>query len=377
MAIRKSVASLSAADRTAFVRAVKLLKQTPSQFTPHTPSRYDDYVYIHLQVMRNIHLIHPALQVDDTNWKPDRHPMREPMLAHQCSTFLPWHREFLYHFELDLQTASGDRNMGLPYWDWIADQQPNALPWTDDCMGGDGDATGKVQTGLFAVDQGWPLNITENSLWSSPSNIKYLARTFGRDRNAMRLPLKSELDDAMACTVYDQAPWDDAATSGFRNMLEGFLIRSGGTVGSGLHNLVHQWIGGEQGTMNTACSPNDPIFFLHHANIDRLWAQWQRMHPAVPHYLPANPVPGSPGISLHEPMTFYYRDLSSTPPWGGRAATPADVLDHRTLGYSYDTDTLPLPISIPTVDRFKYVRATTWPAKMKNEHHHGTMRMDE
>lgn len=39
-----------------------------------------------------------------------------------------------------------------------------------------------------------------------------------------------------------------------------------------LHNHVHNAVGGDMGT---ARSPNDPLFFLHHANIDRLWAQWE------------------------------------------------------------------------------------------------------
>lgn len=39
-----------------------------------------------------------------------------------------------------------------------------------------------------------------------------------------------------------------------------------------LHNNVHNAVGGDMGT---ARSPNDPLFFLHHANIDRLWAQWE------------------------------------------------------------------------------------------------------
>ena len=39
-----------------------------------------------------------------------------------------------------------------------------------------------------------------------------------------------------------------------------------------MHNIVHRFIGGDMGT---AASPNDPVFFLHHCNIDRIWANWQ------------------------------------------------------------------------------------------------------
>ena len=44
----------------------------------------------------------------------------------------------------------------------------------------------------------------------------------------------------------------------------------------GAHAAVHIAIGG---TMNSSSSPADPIFFLHHANIDRIWAEWQENNP--------------------------------------------------------------------------------------------------
>lgn len=41
----------------------------------------------------------------------------------------------------------------------------------------------------------------------------------------------------------------------------------------GIHNTVHGWVGG---TMNNIMiSPADPLFWLHHAQIDRLWSVWQ------------------------------------------------------------------------------------------------------
>jgi hypothetical protein len=48
----------------------------------------------------------------------------------------------------------------------------------------------------------------------------------------------------------------------------------------GYHNTVHMWVGGN--TMpNPRSSPHDPMFWLHHANVDRIWAQWQGTHPGV------------------------------------------------------------------------------------------------
>jgi len=53
----------------------------------------------------------------------------------------------------------------------------------------------------------------------------------------------------------------------------------------GPHNDVHRAVGGfdssgsPAGDMNTSRSPADPIFYLHHAMVDRLWWEWQKGHP--------------------------------------------------------------------------------------------------
>ena len=51
--------------------------------------------------------------------------------------------------------------------------------------------------------------------------------------------------------------------------------------------------------MGPGTSPNDPVFFLHHCNIDRLWALWQQAHPASA-YQPA--AGGPPGHNLNDVM---------------------------------------------------------------------------
>ena len=61
---------------------------------------------------------------------------------------------------------------------------------------------------------------------------------------------------------------------GFWNRLE---------AGRRLHNFGHGWVGGHMGHPLT--SPNDLIFFFHHCNIDRLWAEWQANgHEGTPFY---------------------------------------------------------------------------------------------
>ena len=83
---------------------------------------------------------------------------------------------------------------------------------------------------------------------------------------------------------YDAKPWssESDARFSFRCALEGWG-RPADLDDIGGHNLVHVWVGGEwyergalvAGTIASAASPNDPAFWLIHANVDRVWAQWQ------------------------------------------------------------------------------------------------------
>ncbi len=43
-----------------------------------------------------------------------------------------------------------------------------------------------------------------------------------------------------------------------------------------IHNSTHRYVGGQ---MQSTASPTDPLFWLHHANIDRLWSNWQKKNP--------------------------------------------------------------------------------------------------
>jgi hypothetical protein len=130
-------------------------------------------------------------------------------------------------------------------------------------------------------------------------------------------------------------------TSSFRNILEGW-VSAGPDVD--VHNRVHVWVGG---SMLPGTSPDDPVFFMHHCNIDRLWAQWQHTHPGqnYPDVVPRVGVPGNRPHGLDDEM----------PPWnsGGERARPRDVLNHTTMtvrgraaGYTYDTDPAVLALDL-------------------------------
>lgn len=102
--IRKNVKSLSPNEKQHFIDAVKALKAN-TQESRIADNKYDDYVLWHAQTM----MIAAGSDADAD--------MRN--LAHRGPIFLPWHREFLRKFELDLQKEVP--NVTIPYWDWAAD----------------------------------------------------------------------------------------------------------------------------------------------------------------------------------------------------------------------------------------------------------------
>lgn len=288
MRTRKNVKSLTETEKKNFVTAVLALKKKPSTLHPGNTgfSRYDDYV----EVYRNATL-------NQIGW------------AHGGPAFLPWHREFILQFENDLAVI--DATVALPYWDWT-DSNPAANPLTASFLGGNGSgADHTVVDGPFAGDK-WKLNIKED-----PGDASFLQRDFGADGTAPALPNAGLQNAVLNVATYDATPWR-GVTNTFRWQCE-----------TALHNLTQRFIGG---TMDSMTSPNDPVFFLHHANIDRLYAVWQGLHQASAYYLPVTE--GQQGHNLNDLLIF---NTSGTAPFH-ISVTPAGVMDHRRLGYQYDTE---------------------------------------
>jgi len=142
-----------------------------------------------------------------------------------------------------------------------------------------------------------------------------LERTLGQDIDT--LPSKTDSAKVLQLTLYDGAPWT-VSSSGFRNQTEGWISADG----PGMHNRVHVWIGGDMGP---ASSPNDPVFFLNHCNVDRIWEAWMQQHGRM--YVPDANAPNSlKGHRINDQLS----SLISPP------TTLADVLD-VTAQYVYDS----------------------------------------
>jgi len=287
MNVRKNCSTLDSDEKRKFVDALLVLK---------SDGTYDRFVQMHVDAM--------ARATPSSVSPMDRNA------AHKGPSFLPWHREYLRRFELELQRI--DSEITLPYWDWTVDNSSTSIIWQDDFMGGTGNPSNnnRVETGPFAHSSGdWDLSI------DGPA----LRRNIGIMSN--RLPTEIEVTNCLATLPYDSTPWDRTSSPSFRNLLEGW-------IGNGMiHNRVHMWVGG---SMTLGSSPNDPVFFLHHCNVDRLWAEWQRLHLSES-YLP---ISGGPeGHNLNDQLF----------PWDENT-TPASVLNFVSAGFTYDTIPGPPPI---------------------------------
>ncbi|KAJ1654340.1 hypothetical protein IWQ61_005713 [Dispira simplex] len=163
---------------------------------------------------------------------------------HRSPFFLPFHRRYLVDLEKSLQAI--DPSVTLPYWDWSLDAE---APFDNVVFSGAIDWLGSqgicLNDGAFAR---FYVTCTESGLRPHCLSRRFRAvngRTtlYGRD---------------IIQRIIDTTDTYNA----FRELLE-----------YGPHNLVHDMVGGD---MDTMCAPNDPVFFLHHAFVDKLWADWQR-----------------------------------------------------------------------------------------------------
>jgi tyrosinase len=234
-------------------------------------------------------------------------------LAHGGPIFLPWHRMYLLRLEQQLQRVTGDPDAGLPYWDWAvaggdlapADQIRNAL-WTDQYLGA---PRGSITTGSLRNHR-VRIEERDDGLWSIPP------RPVERDAGTQiaTLPRSTDVQGALTNTTYDRAPWD-VTVRAHRNVLEGWVN------GPQLHNRVHVWVGGD---MLPGTSPNDPVFFLNHCNVDRIWEAWMVARGRT--YVPNGTEPNAPvGHRRNDTMVALL----------GQALTPAQVLNPAAW-YAYD-----------------------------------------
>lgn len=161
---------------------------------------------------------------------------------HDGRTFLPWHRAYLYLFELALQDQVPAAF--LPWWDWSSPRaRREGIPR------------------LYAretLEDGSPNPLRSQPIPAGISGGRAQpARTSRDPRDPSELPTRDDVAAVLAAGDFRD----------FNNRLEN------------LHNWVHVWVGGTMG--DVAYAAYDPLFWAHHATVDRLWRLWQLQHTGV------------------------------------------------------------------------------------------------
>jgi tyrosinase len=198
---------------------------------------------------------------------------------HQSWFFPPWHRGYLIALEAQVRAViiqlGGTATWALPYWDYFGQgNQPNIPPAFTQQTLPDGSPNPLFVLARFGIDG------NGNVFIPSPQGIKLHQGdpNLGDD--------KVTLD----CLANDLYTGSDRKTilPGFGGPKTGFWHGRGssGNLENDPHNLAHVYIG--EGSANgqipglmsvPSLAALDPIFYLHHANIDRLWAGWNTANP--------------------------------------------------------------------------------------------------
>lgn len=236
---------------------------------------------------------------------------------HQSWYFAPWHRGYLIALESQIRAAivslGGPGDWALPYWDYLGPAEEYKIPPA----------------------------FTEERLPDGSVNPLFVNARFGpkNDRNIYIEipPVSKECQQNTVFTGSNQAtksPGYGGASTGFSH--DGSVS---GNLESNPHNMIHTQVGGRVkidlwGLMS---DPNlaalDPIFYLHHCNIDRMWDSWNaagNLNPTDSNWL------NGPGASGEREFIMPMPDRS---PW---SYTPAEVNSLDQLDYLYDEQTPPV-----------------------------------
>jgi hypothetical protein len=221
---------------------------------------------------------------------------------HGAPGFFTWHRAYLMAFENALRSIRCD--VTVPYWDWSS-----------------GPSTGVPQACRLPTYVDRAGTTKPNPLYSGP-------RAAGGQTNRA-----AGIDSAVFDGHAAQAQTDMAETNfaSFQSLI------------SGVHGWVHGTVGGDMGSVPVASY--DPIFYLHHANVDRIWAGWQAAHAAA---LPTNEA------------TFDLQPFNR--PFSTQWQRGADVESLSALGYQYRRFCLYFPPF-----RFWEVLNIRWPFSVREQ----------
>lgn len=272
----------------------------------------------------------------------DGRPVLWQECAHNHWFFLPWHRAYLLEFESVVrahvaQLGGPADDWALPYWnysDYDGDlvRLDLPLPFRSPEVPADIDVPG-----LEPDDDGTrpnPLFVGGRLLTEATPSLD--AATADAGLALTRAHFANESDTTQ--TSFGGGVLDSPFTpASFHNWSEI------GLLDMQPHGAVHVTVGGYMGSFETAGL--DPVFWVHHCNLDRLWETYSR---DLGHGYPfeSGTDPEGPAADSWRDHQFQFdRPDGVSPPW--RAP---DLIAVEALGYLYDTTTAPPlpPVREPT-----------------------------
>lgn len=247
--------------------------------------------------------------------------------------FLVWHRGYIGWFEQICREMSGDSSFALPYWDWTKEPRvPEVMfddvltPTHSSFIDRFGEFESRLKEPIAQADywtSGPPfdpdgkyaqllargLRFPED-LWfdivKDPRGKFFFERDKARGLTKDKPNLDPKTTKAVSLgLVLDALSPRDFITFGSLKTFAHSGLTGFGVLEGQPHNKVHNCVGGVftdangnttdvGGFMQANLSPVDPLFYLHHANIDRLWDVWTRKqqarrYPILPDGYPAQP----------------------------------------------------------------------------------------
>ncbi|GHA72498.1 tyrosinase family protein [Cognatilysobacter bugurensis] len=196
--------------------------------------------------------------------------------------FLPWHRIYVHHFEHIVREVSGRPDFALPYWNYTS--------------------LDPAKRGVVPREFRLPNDSLLSSLHRADrTGLANAGLPIHRDQPGDPMDVRTAMSRQSYVTV---------------GSVNGFCRE----VDAGIHGRIHVLVGTRMNMGQISYAAQDPLFWVHHANIDRLWASWNENGRI-------NPTSGS-----WRDRRFVFADRL-----GMRVtARLRDVFDARALGYAYD-----------------------------------------
>ncbi|GLJ11685.1 hypothetical protein SUGI_0174610 [Cryptomeria japonica] len=294
MRVRPSAHDVSDKYVETYTRAVQLMRELPSD----DPRSFTQQANVHCAYCDGAYY-EGSLPVE--------------LQIHNSWFFLPWHRWYLYFHERILAKLVGDDNFALPFWNWDAPAgmtfpsmySHQGTPLYDELRNPDHMPPTKIDLNYSPNEN--PSTLTDPELVASNTNLMY----------------RQIVSGAKTTKLFQGQPYRYGTNPD----------PGAGTLENAPHGPVHVWTGSPaqpniEDMGNFYSAARDPVFFAHHANVDRMWTIWKSLG-------------GKRRVDFNEPdylqseFLFYDENARLV------RVKVADALDPKNLMFSYQKVDIP------------------------------------